>query len=442
MIKTILFILIFTTSLLLADELLMPPEDQKNKAGAYLIDSNSIPEDYQKIWTRSEYNRHKRTEIKKENNKFYKSPTKKFKWKIFTPEKYKATDRPGLLVMPNEYVYEKLPIGFQKAINQTNLILACPQINSAYEFTTEMIFSSIGIVKARYTINSQRIYYCSISARIDHDHYIAKPEVFKGFISVLNPATHEPKDFTRKQLKDLEKFLKRSRYSFIGVEYFDLPGINITYTKEKFDIKNDWKSVHLPLKTLDKDGNEVLVKNLKHNDAFLKMAPTPFIDAINHLDIEIIKKGKEQFIKANDAKAKANFKDALTLYQKAHENLHSTALEEFVKIKEILANSEDKLRKLVTDKNYPKAIVEAAQIIFKFGEGNADFAKLVMKECTTNPKIKLEIKAAKYLSKIESAIVKGLTEKAKIIKALNDVINYSPGSKTAEKAKSILDKLK
>ena len=93
------------------------------------------------------------------------------------------------------------------------------------------------------------------------------------------------------------------------------------------------------------------------------------------------------------------------------------------------------------EKDYPIANNIAKDLIKTFGQKKYPKAVNLYRQYLKNKKVRLEIKAATYLSKAEKSLKEANPAKDKIKTLCEKVIKFCPGTVTAKKAEKLLTEI-
>ncbi|MCM8539738.1 MAG: hypothetical protein NE328_05635 [Lentisphaeraceae bacterium] len=459
--KRIIFILCFILTLeSFSENLFTPPKEEINKVGSYQVKTNSIPERFRSLWTNSRYNKIREDEAAKDKSRIYSTITDSFRWNIWTPKNYKPEQPAGIIVLPLSFNIEDIPQAWQFFCDTHNIIVISPELSDKLiTCNPELILCSIDIIKSRYKVDKNRIYLCAISYQY-YTEILCFPDEFSGYIFVESglhfSREHFNKTLGSRRLKELDSLLKKKYFSFIkNNSNQKLPVENEKIEVESFDsgieyyrTENGWNSVWMKQYIQKNSKYQYITINGQHEtlltqvDYFYGLDYTTLRDALKFLDTPIINKGKALINLGSQAEKLKQYKKAMDLYLQAKNHQVDSAQNKYNRLISLLKAQESKLRKHIALKEYFEAYQLATSLVKQYGSEHADFSKLAVKEFSADKEIVLEIKAAVFLSKAETALSQNPVPVDQIIAACEKVIKTVSGTKTAEKAKKILEQIK
>jgi len=462
----LLFIFTFSTSK--AVDILEPTEEEKDKVGEYTLYSKGLPKAYKKIWNLTKFSPERSTVRILPAQPDVSSKKLSFQWSIYTPKSYKADFSTGLIILSTNVLVNDIPDQWKSLCEEHNYILIIPDFSSNRRFTVEMCYASKELIKARYKIDLKNINYFALSKNIRHYFHLHSSSELNGIIAIntdLTWASNQFRDYIKIE-KFLPQLLEASRTKPMTLVSFDrkngkkpdefqnyMDSSNnfykkLNYTKilrHKFEIEAP-EAVKVN-ETIKMQNGQTIVVTREEDGEFHKriFEKIPYESLTKIFDFN---KGLEEAKKVDLFKQAEKYKStqklglALTMYERLHRKYKDEkAFEEFKELVQKLNKAISETKKLFNEKLYPEAKISADITVKLFGSNLAKDLKPILSSLSKDKLILKELKAAEYLEKIKNAIAKKRTAKTKIVQALKEVIDYCPGTKTAEKAKSILDSL-
>ena len=457
--RYIFFVHLFLFSLAsFAQDPFKVPKEEIGKTGQYMIEQPGFPfhKDYIEIY------RHdwKAKPQKSPNNKFYVTKECKPKFIISVPETYSSKSPAGIIYLGFENnptlgkTLDTLFNDIKDILKQRNLIAITIEskhreikIGAKSSYNIEyiaLVRRSIDIIKERYEIDEDRIFTfghdISPSTRA-LQAAITCPKIFKNNIFWGFPILfyHNMKN-------------KGKTFPSFGSQYDEITTIrdasknNFTFIYETFK-KGIMKDIHK---------NQIETAKETFNACkFINVSFIPFpadekklVNVKGILPIGLDKIDPKPFnakaflIQAQAFEKKKNFPKAFENYKVASKYGFEEAVKKFNEMNKELQNTATAMMKNHQDKNYSEAYEGAQEILKKFGSGSSLQALNIYKSYPKDKKIVLEIKAAAFLAKAEAALKQSPPPTDKIKAACEKVIKTVPGTKTAEKAKKVLNSLK
>ena len=455
--KVYILIILFLSFSLSAKDSFDVPKEEIGKTGLYTVKEPGVPvhPDYKEIYRLNFGDTPPVDSVEK-----YIVPEATVpKYLVYCPESYDPKKPAGIALFGIQFKYSRevtmdmILKTSKKLLEERNLIAVIVNsdgglLEDASKSSNEasmLIRRSLDIVKERYEINEKRIFLLGFPGS---NYYcfkllLASPQVFKHSIFCSTP--HMFKETINFQGEPIISLSGSNE----GIKYLKEASKNRIHILYAYSLGKDWVKYHPATKKKMLEARKTFKKYNFKNTTFEeykfigkniytipsiftyidKIDPDPFNPAIH------LKNAKEY-------EAKNNFKEALISYKEAAEKGSKTGLEKYNELKKDLDDGIENFLKLHLKKHYPDSNTLGRSLVQKYGAVNCKKILKFLTSYSSDKKIVLEIKAAAFLAKAEAALKQTPPPKDKIKAACEKVIKTVPGTKTAEKAQSLLDQLK
>ena len=436
------------------------PKEEIGKKGLYTIEQPGIPKhkDYDEIYR---HNFGKKLDLDP-SKKFYLIKHHEVKFKIYAPETYNPQKPPGILYLGYEenpsLSLDEIFEYCKPHLKQRNLIAVAPvrkrdnkelekaNLDRGHEYPL-LVRRSVDLISERYKIDPERIitYSGMLISLYSKIAFVCCPKTFKyNILEGLDDLYYDdmPSPDNRKKYPSFgsqgqeittTKDAAKNKYLFTYITYTDMKedmmkdhNLKMKKFLEEFLKKN--KFANSEIMAINMKGKEVRKGFPEIFQCVDKIDPKPF-------------NAKSFLIQAQAFEKKKNLPKAFENYKAAAKYGFEEAVKKYNDMNKELQNEAASMMKSHLDKNYPEAYVAAQTILKKFGSGSSPQALNIYKTYPKDKKIVLEIKAAAFLAKAEAALKQTPPPKDKIKAACEKVIKTVPGTKTAEKAKKVIESL-
>ena len=448
------------------------PKEEIGKTGVYTVEQPGVPihKDYDEIYRHN----HGRKLKLAPGGKFYQLQFEKAKFKLVVPETYSPQNPAGIIFIDtrnsefhpnlvdttlnylNEYAKQKNFICVLIDTKEPTLKQRdTGGLDLGHEYAV-IVRRSIDIVKERYSIDSDRVLtFSNYSVDQVFMTTVCCPHVFKHNAFTGTPMFFYDNMPSAKGGKPIPSFgaqdeaiktmkeAAQNTYAFFHVYLSDDKNLlqsekKLNEDSEKIFTRNKFNKAsffNISYKGVLKDKIDIKDLEIFDNQYLLMIAALDKIDP-KPFNAKIYLEQAQNFEKKN------NFPKAFENYKIAAKYGFEEAVTKYEEMNKELQDSSTSMMKLHLAKNYPEAYNLAQTILKKFGSTSNAQAANLYKTYSRDKKIILEIKAASFLAKAEAALKQSPVPVDKIKAACEKVIQTVPGTVTAEKAKTILEKIK
>lgn len=440
-----------------------PKDEEIGKTKTYTLNTPELPLKFQNLWTKSEFNIYKNVHFSNKVKKSYSDKVNLFTWTIFVHEDYNVDIPSGILLLSTNFNYNEPPIAFKKLCKEYNLILIAPDLSKESQhgiYSLELSISALDLIRQRYKINNNRIFYVAFGNKINHEAHFHSPHLFTGIFGIRSQVGWDEKEFKKafgktkykkflNTLKDKHFFLLESppKANDIGFEngrviyednYFhsSLEKNKVLYSSNFF---NTEKSADFSTGDLKKFSSTI---NHINEELFLDLPLNALSRSFQFLDTKSLEMKETYFNEGVKFEQNEIYPKALVCYQNAYKLSHPKAKSRIRDIVDEIKRIEFTAIKSFTQKNYYEAYKTARSLTINYPNEYVKYSKLILEKIKADKDIINEIKAAIFLSKAQAALKQTPVPKDKIKAVCEKVIKTVPGTNTAEKAQKILDSLK
>lgn len=449
-----IFIFIFLLNSFVRADLLTPDKKEIGRIGYYEISSQKLPGEYKYIWSQSKSCPNGLKVEYTSAQKDLRRGNHKFKWRVYVPSCYREENKSGLIILATRVKFEKLPIAWKKLCEELNIILiSAVHDNLDSWYSLEISLASYQIIEKRYSIDPLRSYYIGMAGQnVNHDFIVHSADRISGvvFFNCYHMfSTSTPSGFNGLSLfypKLLEEAYKNF-YTLVSYDRDFGDQQKRHFTRNMFFENTLKKSGSKKVRNLNYKMNASLGDNYYdlplYTKIFYEQSFESLLDVLNLKKTYQNMKIQNQLETAKKLEADKHLGKALEAYKESHEKFkNDEAFEDFKRLASQLNEMIGKSNELFKSKNYPEAFFTATQTVKLFGTKLTKDVHHIISTCKKDKKIVLEIKAASYLAKAEAALKQSPVPVDKIRAACDKVIQTVPGTVTADKANTILEKLK
>ena len=431
-------------------------KSEVGKKGTLDFSTNTLVDKYRRIWEKSKYDITKKLSYSKRSSKKYNFDKPILKWKIFVDESYNEKLPVGVLTLVSTDPLIEIPSHWKKLCKRYNLVLAVVDLSAdpvLKDYVIESTIIALDLIKARYKVSEDRIFYGAFSNNVEHNVHLHSPSLFEGVIAFRSKVGWdydqdrdilEPEQF-KNRIIDTAKI----KYYFIQTkpDSIYLPGY--LHRSLKFNSyiagNSDYKTRSYPVYVEAQNqfkSLKVLEEEITFPELFKRISYNNLDSAMKFVDSRNLDKGYSYYQSGLKKLKLKNFKEAFLNFLNSKKHLYEDADKEIENLIETISKYELEAIKYFAQKEYYKSYKLANSNIEHFTQAYAKNSLDIINKINNDQNIILEIKAAAFLEKAEAASKKPNPPTDKIKEACEKVIKTVPGTKTAEKAQALLDSLK
>jgi len=435
----------------------LPRKSELGKLGSYIYETTKLPQRYRNIWGLSTF-------APKNHNTKYGSGTTSarnhFKWTVYAPKTYEKEKKSGLAIIATSFEFDEFPEAWKQLAELKNIILIAPKLTGYRTYPLHLNFAAYEFIQTRYNLDSSFVTYVSFSPNLDHHFVLHSSDKLTGVISLNSKISWDERKLSSGEQSGsfYNSMILNAKKLPISVYACDRGGntVNSEFLENelkflsKYEFKNIIKvkaelkayvNMHEILSTSQGSKIDYITPVLKF--IFNKISVGKLEELFSYKDKIITAKKELLFKQAKSFEKEMKLANALALYKTINDRFKDERAAK--KIFALMKNLEAKIaevKRLFNSKDFYPSYVLCKNLTAQYGKVFTRDLEKFIKRFEEDKTISKELKAAKHLESIEDAITVGSTSKANAVKALKEVIDYCPGSKTAEKAQAILDKLK
>ncbi|MCM8539739.1 MAG: helix-hairpin-helix domain-containing protein [Lentisphaeraceae bacterium] len=452
--KPFLLLSLFSLSVF-AEYPFTPKKEEIHRKGFYIIESSKLPNDYQYLWSKAKFNIYKKIHFSNKIDKSYRDTVNTFNWKVFTHDSYLPDIPAGILLLSSSFSFNAFPTAFKELCKEFNLILVSPDLSKERQhrkYTLELSLSALDLIKQRYEINNNRVFYVAFGNKVKHEAHLHSPQLFNGIFSIRSQVGWDEKELSKILGKtDYKKFIstlkKKPFYLLepkptatdVGFEngriiyednYFhpSLKNNTILYTKDLF--------------LTEKSHYSSLSVNHINKELFSELRLSVLSRAFKFLDSNSLKLKEKYFDEGVKFEQNEQYPQAFKSYQNAYKLSHPKAKSRIEDLLKEIKKTEFTAIKNFAQKNYYDAFKTARFLKNNYPAKYVKDSNIILTKIKADEKIITEIKAAIYLNNVKNSLNQSPVPVDDIIAACEKVIKTVPGTVTAEKAQKIIDSLK
>lgn len=456
--KFLLLIVITISITIKANDLDLPRESEIGRLGSYTYTLKNLPERYGTIWRLSHFSPDLTAPPTYFSGPVY--PNKFLLWTVYVPKSYADNKKSGLAIIASNFDFDKFPDAWITLAEKKNIILIAPRLTGYQPYPLQMNFAAYEFIQNRYSLNKNFITYVAFSHKISHEFFLHSSDKISGVISINSKLEWDQRRFlTRELVKPFYKTLitKAANITFTFYSCDRLSNNDNSQTVkndiaffQKMNIKNILRvegknDLYVQHKLIPGNGGSSKVDYVSPLlDHIFKTTKLEKLEELfSYKEQRDIVEKKKMFQKAKDLERNNKLGEALLIYEiLKNDYSDKSAATKYVFLLKELSRLTLEATNLFKNNNYFEAYNISQKILLIYGNNLTKEAQKIVTLSKQNKNIAQELKAAAYLVKIEKKIQENKTQTTVTLKALNEVIAYCPGTKTAEKAQKIIDSLK